>query len=139
MLSVKVDYSCWVRPISLPLRYSKLLFRFCLAFGFERRLNEVKINSLLDHPSLFSCTLIASDVYCRFAKSDKAILEDFNKAEAFGKLLKAAGEVAEQNAEMPAADVTAMYIALAQFTASVYPDRLDFVDLVLTSCYQVRE
>ena len=76
-------------------------------------------------------------MHYRFAKSDKAILEDFNKVEAFGKLLKAAGEVAEQHAEMPAADVTAMYIALAQFTASVYPDRLDFVDLVLTSCYQV--
>ena len=56
--------------------------------------------------------------------------------DAFGKLLKAAGEVAGQHAEMPAAEVTAMYIALAEFTASVYPDRLDFVDLVLTSCYQ---
>ena len=74
---------------------------------------------------------------CRFAKSDKVILEDFSRADAFGKLLKAAGEVAEQHAEMPTADVTAMYIALAQFTGSVYPDRLDFVDLVLTSCYKV--
>lgn len=73
----------------------------------------------------------------RFAKSDKAILEDFSKADAFGKLLKVAGEVSEQHAEMPASEITAMYIALAQFTALVYPDRLDFVDLVLTACYQV--
>ena len=45
-------------------------------------------------------------------------------------------EVANQQAEMPAADVAAMFIALAQFTGTVYPDRLDYVDYVLTSCYQ---
>lgn len=74
---------------------------------------------------------------CRFASSDKAILESFGEADAFGKLLNSAVAVAEQHAEMPAADVTAMFIALAQFTGTVYPDKLDYVDLVLTSCYQV--
>lgn len=82
-------------------------------------------------------TLALNPCLCRFAKSDKSILKEFNNVDAFGRLLKAAEEVSEQHAEMPAAEITAMYIALAQFTASVYPDRLDFVDLVLTSCYRV--
>jgi hypothetical protein len=73
----------------------------------------------------------------RFAGSDKAVLESFNEVEAFGKLVKVAADVAGQHAEMPAADVTAMFIALAEFSGSVYPESLDQVDLVLTTCYQV--
>lgn len=46
-------------------------------------------------------------------------------------------EVAGQHAEMPIADIAAIFIALAQFTGSVYPNRLDLVDSVLTSCYKV--
>jgi len=73
----------------------------------------------------------------RYAGSDAAVLESFNQVDAFGKLMSMAVEVAEQHAEMPAADVTAMFIALADFSGAVYPDSLDQVDLVLTSCYQV--
>ena len=74
--------------------------------------------------------------HARYASSDQAILDSFTGTDAFGKLMKAAVEVANQQAEMPAADVAAMFIALAQFTGTVYPDRLDHVDYVLTSCYQ---
>ena len=38
---------------------------------------------------------------------------------------------------MPAADVAAMFIALARFTGAVYPDRLAAVDDVLAACQQV--
>ena len=77
-----------------------------------------------------------STACARYASSDQAILDSFTGTDAFGKLMKAAVEVANQQAEMPAADVAAMFIALAQFTGTVYPDRLDYVDYVLTSCYQ---
>ena len=51
--------------------------------------------------------------------------------------MRAAVDVAKQHAEMPAADVAAMFIALAHFTGTVYPSKLEYVDDVLTSCYQV--
>ncbi len=39
---------------------------------------------------------------------------------------------------MPAADIAAIFIALARFTGAVYPDRLEAVDDVLAACQQVR-
>ena len=33
--------------------------------------------------------------------------------------------------------LAAMFIALAHFTGTVYPSKLEYVDDVLTSCYQV--
>ena len=65
------------------------------------------------------------------------MVEEFNESDAFGQLLSAAARVAEQHAEMPGADVAAMYIALANFVGAVYPDRLDYIDRVLSSCQQV--
>ena len=41
----------------------------------------------------------------RYASSDASILQAFNEADAFGKLMRAAVDVAKQHAEMPAADV----------------------------------
>ena len=74
----------------------------------------------------------------RFAATDSGVVEQFNEGDAFGQLLGAAGRVAEQHAEMPGADVAAMYIAAADFVGAVYPDRLDYIDRVLSSCYDVR-
>lgn len=73
----------------------------------------------------------------RFAATDGNVVEQFNEGDAFGQLLGAAGRVAEQHAEMPGADVAAMYIAAADFVGAVYPDRLDYIDRVLSSCYEV--
>ncbi len=39
---------------------------------------------------------------------------------------------------MPAADIAAIFIALARFTGAVYPDRLEAVDDVLAACQQVQ-
>jgi hypothetical protein len=45
--------------------------------------------------------------------------------------------VAGRHAEMPPADVAAMFITLAQFCNQVYPDRLDYLDRVFAVCGQV--
>ena len=73
----------------------------------------------------------------RYAATDRGVVEQFNAGDAFGQLLGAAAAVAAQHAEMPGADVAAMYIALAHFAGAVYPDRLDYIDRVLASCQEV--
>ncbi|KAK9808922.1 hypothetical protein WJX72_006449 [[Myrmecia] bisecta] len=75
------------------------------------------------------------DRLARYAQTDPSVVDAFNKADAFGQLNAAASKVATQQAEMPAADVAAMYIALLGFTGSVYPDRLDSVDQVLAATH----
>lgn len=69
---------------------------------------------------------------------DKAVVDTFNQVDAFGKLTRAATRVTEAGSHVPAADVVAMHAALLAFTAAVYPDRLDLVNKVLTSAYQVQ-
>ena len=64
-------------------------------------------------------------------------MDEFTQADAFGKLMNAAVEVAQQHAEMSGADVTAIFIALIEFAGAVYPDKLDYVNLVLSNCHQV--
>ena len=66
------------------------------------------------------------------------MVDTFNQVDAFGKLTRAAAKVTESENEIPAADVVAMHAALLAFTGAVYPDRLDLVNKVLTSAYQVR-
>ena len=75
---------------------------------------------------------------CRFAAGDKAVVDTFNQVDAFGKLTRAASKVTEAGSQVPPADVVAMHAALLAFTAAVYPDRLDLVNKVLTSAYQVQ-
>ena len=65
------------------------------------------------------------------------MVEAFDEAGVFQKLLEAAQSVVTQQTEMAPADITAMYIALAQFTSSVYPDRLDYINQALTACHGV--
>ena len=65
------------------------------------------------------------------------MLETYSQAEAFTKLSAAATRVAQQQSEMPAADIASMYIALLGFTGKVYPERLDYIDKVLSESYQV--
>jgi hypothetical protein len=65
------------------------------------------------------------------------VRQQIDAADAFGVPLEGAALVAVQHAEMPAADVAGMFIALAQFANSVYPDRLDYMDRTLASCAQV--
>ena len=47
-------------------------------------------------------------------------------------------QVAEEQTEMAAADIAAIFIALIRFAGAVYPDRLDAVDDVLAACQQAR-
>ena len=39
---------------------------------------------------------------------------------------------------MHAADVIDMYVAMLNFTANAYPDRLDYVNGLLTTCFKVK-
>lgn len=74
----------------------------------------------------------------RYAASDASVEAVLDGCDAFGQLLDAAGKVAAQHAEMAGGDVAAMFIALAQFAAAVYPGQLGLVDRVLVACYEVR-
>ena len=74
----------------------------------------------------------------RYAASDPSVEAALDGCDAFGQLLDAAGKVAGQHAEMAGGDVAAMFIALAQFAAAVYPGQLGLVDRVLVACHEVR-
>lgn len=65
------------------------------------------------------------------------MVEDFHQVQSFSKFTAAASKIVQQRADMPAADAAAMYIALLNFTGSVYPDRLEYVDEVLQTCHEV--
>lgn len=67
------------------------------------------------------------------------VVEAFDEAGVFQKLLEAAQSVVTQQSGMQPADVAAMYIALVQFTSAVYPDRLDYINQALTACHTVGE
>lgn len=82
--------------------------------------------------------LTGSFILRRFAATDSAVVDQFNSTDAFGQLLGAAMRVSEQHAEMPGSDIAAMFIALANFVGAVYPDKLQYIDRVLSSCYEVR-
>ena len=73
---------------------------------------------------------------CSYAERDKSVVDSYNSADAFGKLSKAASDVAEKQHEMSGADLCAMYIALLGFIGKVYPDKLDNMDQVLTECHK---
>ena len=76
-------------------------------------------------------------VVCSYATTDKSVLETYGQAQAFSKLSAAATRVAQQQSEMPASDIASMYIALLGFTGKVYPDKLDYIDKVLSEAQQV--
>lgn len=73
----------------------------------------------------------------RYAATDPSVEAALDGCDAFGQLLDAAGKVAAQHAEMAGGDVAAMFIALAQFAAAVYPGQLGLVDRVLVACHEV--
>ncbi|KAL4854485.1 Vacuolar protein sorting-associated protein 35B [Chlorella vulgaris] len=75
------------------------------------------------------------DRLANYAATDKDVVEEMNGVDAFGQMSKVALKVVEQHPDMPGADVAAMYSALLGFSGTVYPDRLDFVDRVLETCY----
>ncbi len=74
---------------------------------------------------------------CRYASTDAAVVAALDDCDAFGQLLGAAGRVAAQHAEMAGGDVAAMFIALSQFAAAVYPSQLGLVNRVLAACHEV--
>eukprot|EP00891_Asterochloris_glomerata_P001826 jgi/Astpho2/1826/e_gw1.00038.20.1_t len=76
------------------------------------------------------------DRLASYAEREKSVVESYNSADAFGKLSKAASDVAEKQQEMSGADLCAMYIALLGFIGKVYPDKLDNMDQVLTECHK---
>ena len=74
----------------------------------------------------------------RYAATNASVEAALDSCDAFGQLLDAAGKVAGAHAEMAGGDVAAMFIALAQFAAAVYPGQLGLVDRVLVACHEVR-
>lgn len=72
----------------------------------------------------------------RYAASSEEVRQQLIEADAFGLPLEGAVAVADRHSEMQAADTAAMFIALAQFCNSMYPDRLDYLDRVFAACAQ---
>ena len=91
-------------------------------------------------PSLLcAASLLCSHIQtpcCSYAEREKSVVDSYNSADAFGKLSKAASDVAEKQQEMSGADLCAMYIALLGFIGKVYPDKLDNMDQVLIECHK---
>ncbi|PSC73631.1 vacuolar sorting-associated 35B-like [Micractinium conductrix] len=75
------------------------------------------------------------DRLANYAASEKSVVQEMSQVDAFGQMSSVALKVVEQHPEMPAADVAAMYSALLGFSGTVYPDKLEYVDLVLQTCY----
>ena len=104
---------------------------------------HVPVHAILSDPlpaSLLCAAFLlcphAQSLCCSYAERDKSVVESYNSADAFGKLSKAASDVAEKQQEMSGADLCAMYIALLGFIGKVYPDKLDNMDQVLTECHK---
>lgn len=112
--------------------------------GTETCYMHVSGHATLSRPPAFpSCSCAASLpcshaglLCCSYAEREKSVVESYNSADAFGKLSKAASDVAEKQQEMSGADLCAMYIALLGFIGKVYPDKLDNMDQVLTECHK---
>lgn len=58
--------------------------------------------------------------------------------DAFGTLAGVALRVTQRHPDTLVADVAGMYAALLAFAGTVYPERLEHVDMVLGNCHDVR-
>mmetsp|Transcript_6795 Transcript_6795/g.19089 ORF Transcript_6795/g.19089 Transcript_6795/m.19089 type:complete len:835 (-) Transcript_6795:174-2678(-) len=75
----------------------------------------------------------------KFAKDNSEVLALFNEVDAFGQLCTATQNVATTRTEMPAADVANLHLALLSFAVEVHTDKLEYVNVVLESCFKVLE
>ncbi|CAI0461638.1 unnamed protein product [Linum tenue] len=67
------------------------------------------------------------------------VLPEFWQVEAFSKLNNAIGKVIEAQPDMPIFGAVTLYSSLLTFTLHVHPDRLDYADQVLGSCFKKLE
>ncbi|KAG6776595.1 hypothetical protein POTOM_020116 [Populus tomentosa] len=68
-----------------------------------------------------------------YAASSPDVLPEFLQVEAFAKLSSAIGKVIEAQVDMPIVGAVTLYVSLLTFTLHVHPERLDYVDQVLSN------
>jgi vacuolar protein sorting-associated protein 35 len=71
-----------------------------------------------------------------YASQEPSIIKELDATGAFSKMSAAASKSIAEHPSMPAADLTAVYSGLLSFAGAVYPERLDYVDDVLKTCYE---
>ncbi|CAI0392828.1 unnamed protein product, partial [Linum tenue] len=71
-----------------------------------------------------------------YAASSSEVLPEFLQVEAFSRLNNAIGKVIEAQPDMPIFGAVTLYSSLLTFTLHVHPDRLDYADQVLGSCFK---
>lgn len=88
-------------------------------------------------PSVDIKTVLSSlmERLSNYAASSGEVLPQFLQVDAFSKLNNAIGKVIEAQADMPVVAVVTLYSSLLTFTLHVHPDRLDYADQVLGSCF----
>ncbi|KAJ8451916.1 hypothetical protein Cgig2_007399 [Carnegiea gigantea] len=88
-------------------------------------------------PSVDIKTVLSSlmERLSNYAASSGEVLPQFLQVDAFSKLNNAIGKVIEAQADMPVLAVVTLYSSLLTFTLHVHPDRLDYADQVLGSCF----
>ncbi|KAI3863233.1 hypothetical protein MKX03_011656, partial [Papaver bracteatum] len=74
------------------------------------------------------------DRLSNYAASSGEALPEFLQVEAFAKLSNSIGKVIEAQVDMPVVGAISLYVSLLTFTLRVHPDRLDYVDQVLSAC-----
>lgn len=63
--------------------------------------------------------------------------ETIKDSDAFSKLEQTCSNILKTHVDMHAADVIEMYVAMLHFTANVYPERLDYVNGLMSTCFKV--
>ncbi len=77
------------------------------------------------------------DRLAAYAQRTHEATGQFEQTVAFEKLQEACGKISESHAEMPLAEVIAMYGSLLDFTVNVYKNDLGSIDSVLEACCKV--
>lgn len=76
------------------------------------------------------------DRLASYAAADPALVEQLTSTDAFGRMSRVASQAVEQHPDMPGAELAALYAAQLSFAGTVYPERLDYVDMVLGTCFK---
>jgi len=81
--------------------------------------------------------LIMSGLMERLADYAQDKPETIKDSDAFSKLEQTCSNILKTHVDMHAADVIEMYVAMLHFTANVYPERLDYVNGLMATCFKV--
>jgi len=80
--------------------------------------------------------LVLSGLMDRLAAYAQQKLDTVKEADAFHRLEQTCSTILKSYIDMHAADVIDMYVAMLNFTANVYPDKLDYVNGLLSTCFK---